>query len=87
MTIENRKELDLKFGLLRAIRLNARLLQIQDNRDPIFIVVPNEAIVSVSSICDHVWNKFFLGDFGSFNYRSVRHVTVLSHTRAERHLW
>ncbi len=87
MAIENSEELNLKFGLFGAIRLYARLFQIQDNRDPIFIVIPNQAIVGVGSIGDHVWNKFFLRDFCSLNYRSVWHVTVLRHARPKAHLW
>ena len=60
MAIENSKELNLEFGLFRTIGLYARLFQIQDDRDPILIVIPNQAIVGVGSIGDHVWNKFFL---------------------------
>ena len=64
MSIEDSKELDLELRLFRAVWLNARLLEVQNDADPILIIVPNQPIVGVGSICNHVGAQHLLGDFG-----------------------
>ena len=57
MTIENSEKLYLVLWLLLAVRLNSRFLEIQDNTDSILIVISYKTIMSVGTICDHVWKK------------------------------
>ena len=70
VTVEYREELDLKLWLLVAVGLDARLLQIKDDRDPIFVVVAHEAVVSVCSVRDHVRDERPLRDFSLLDDRS-----------------
>ena len=60
MTIKNSKELDLMLWLLRAIRLQSRFFQIQYYRDPILVIIPDEAIVCIGAVGDHVWQETLL---------------------------
>ena len=55
MTIENSKELYLELGLFRAIRLYSWLLKVKHNRNPVLVVIPDEAIVSVRTVSNHIW--------------------------------
>ena len=54
VTIEDCEELNGKFRLLGATRLETWFLKIQHNRDSILIIVPDQAIVSICTIGDHV---------------------------------
>ena len=60
MSIEYCEELDLEFGLFRAVRLDARLFKVKHDRDSVLVIVANQSIVSVSSIRNHVWHQRLL---------------------------
>ena len=77
MSIEDSKELYLKLWLLCAIWLDARLFKVQNNRDSVFIVVSNQAIVCVSTIGYHIWKQFFLRNLCPLNNWSVRKLLLL----------
>ena len=68
MSIKNRKELDLVRWLLLAIESQSWLLEVKNYRNPVFIVVSEDAIVSVCAVCDHIGQEGFLRDFSLFNY-------------------
>ena len=55
MTIENSKELYLELGLFRAIGLYSWLLKVEHNRNPVLVVIPDEAIVCVCTVSNHIW--------------------------------
>ena len=54
MAVKNSKELYLVLRLLRTVRLQTRLFQIKYYRDPVLIVVSDEAIMSVGAVGYHV---------------------------------
>ena len=67
MTIEYSEKLDLELGLLIAIWLDTWLFKIKHDADPILVVVPNQSIVSVGTICYHIRIEYLLRDL-SFLY-------------------
>ena len=67
MSIENRKELYLKLWLFRAIWLNSWLLEVKHYRNPVLIVISDQAIVSVRTISNHIRVQCLLRDL-SFLY-------------------
>ena len=75
--IENGEELYLELWLLVTVWLQSRFLQIENDRDPIFVVVPYQAIVSVCTVGYHVWEQAFLRNFCLFNDWSWRKSLVL----------
>ena len=71
MPVEDGEELDLKLGLLAAVRLNAGLLEVEHDRDAVLVVVADEAVVRVGPVGDHVRRQRLLGDFGPLDDRPV----------------
>ena len=55
MPVENGEELNLFLRLFRIIRLHARFFKVKDDRDAIFVIVAEYAIVSIGSIRDEIW--------------------------------
>lgn len=53
--VENGEELNLFLRLFRIIRLHPRFFKVKDDRDAIFVIVAEYAIVSVGSIGDEIW--------------------------------
>ena len=72
MPVENSKKLNLFLRLLRVVWLKTRLLQIKNDRNPVFIVIPENSIVSVGSITNEVRVLSLLCNFSLFNDRSRR---------------
>ena len=68
MSIKNRKKLDLERWLLLAIQSQSWLLEVKNYRNPVFVVVSEDPIVSVCTVCDHIRQERFLRDFSLFNY-------------------
>ena len=54
MTVKNCEKLDLELRLLVAVWFNAWLFEIKNDRDPIFVVVSHETIMSVGPVSNHV---------------------------------
>ena len=71
MPVEDGEELDLKLGLLAAVRLNAGLLEVEHDRDAVLVVVADEAVVRVGTVGDHVRRQRLLRDLGSLDDRPV----------------
>lgn len=55
MTIENGEELDFLLRLLRVVGLKSRLLEVENNRDSVFIVISKNAVVGVGTVRDEIW--------------------------------
>jgi len=77
--VKDCKELDLVLWLLVAVRLQSRFLQVKNDRDAIFIVVSDEAIVGVGPIGYHVWREGLMRHLSLLNDGTGCHLThVLS---------
>ena len=92
MSIENRKELYLKLRLFRAIWLDSRLLEVKHYRNPVLVVISNQAIVSVRTVGDHIRIQCLLRDL-SFLYDGTiwkldRNLWLSIHLLlSHRHYW
>ena len=69
MTVENRKELYLKLRLFFTVRLESRFFKVENNAYAIFIIVSDQAVMSIGAVCNHVWNKRTLRYFRFFDDR------------------
>jgi len=73
MPIEDCEELDLKLGLLGAVRLNARLLQIQNNTNAVLIVVTHQTVMCIGAVSNHIRHEWPLRHFGFLDGRVAAH--------------
>ena len=71
MPVEDGEELDLKLGLLTAVRLNARFLEVEHDRDAVLVVVADEAVVRVRTVGYHIGRQGLLRYLGLLDDRSV----------------
>ena len=90
MSIKNCKKLDLEARLLLAIESQSWLLEVKHDRNPVFIVVSEDSVVGVCTVCDHIRRERLLRHLSLFNYlmtlalnlayrvtRSPDHVTLV----------
>ena len=71
VTVENCKELYLKLRLFRAIWLDSWLLEVEHYRDPVLVVISDQTIVSVRTVCDHIRVKCLLRDLSFLYDRTI----------------
>ena len=69
--VENGEELNLFLRLFRIIWLHPRFFKVKDDRDAIFVIVAEYAIVSIGSIGDEIWWLGLLGHFSLLDYWSL----------------
>ena len=92
MSIENCKELYLKLRLFRAIWLDSWLLEVEHYRNPVLIVISDQAIVSVCTVGNHIRVQGLLRDL-SFLYDGTiwkldRNLWLSIHLLlSHRHYW
>jgi len=63
VAVKDCEELYLFLGLFRVVWLETWLFQVEDNRDTIFVIVAENAIVSVGAIGNEVRGLSLLGNF------------------------
>ena len=79
VSIKNRKELYLILWLFRAIGLYSWFLKVKYNRNPVLVIISDEAIVGIRSVRNHVWIQCLLRDLSFLHYGAIWEL--------DHHLW